>query len=97
MIPIPNGYCRMLSDGLDFSPRRFSTETLPERRRVAFWREVFGRQVTRLDIASRSSDPFNAAAVMRAMPGLRSISFVSTAAHLERPPNMVADGDDACW
>jgi hypothetical protein len=29
------------------------------------------------------------------MPGLRSTSFASTAAHLERPTNMVADGDDA--
>src|SRR5215813_685259 len=85
----------MVSDGLDFSPRRFSTETLPEQRRVSFWREVFGRQLVRLDIAARSSDPFNAATVVRAMPGLRSTSFASTAAHLERPTNMVADGDDA--
>jgi AraC-like DNA-binding protein len=85
----------MPSDGLDFSPRRFSTDTLPEQRRVAFWREVFGRQAVRLDIASRSSNPFNAAAVVRAMPGLRSTSFASAAAHLERPTNMVADGDDA--
>jgi AraC-like DNA-binding protein len=67
----------MPSDGLDFSPRRFSTDTLPEQGRVAFWREVFGRQAVRLDIASRSSNPFNAAAVVRAMPGLRSTSFAS--------------------
>src|SRR5262249_12665318 len=85
----------MVSDGMYFSPRRFSTETLPEQRRVAFWREVFGHQLVRLDIASRSSDPFNAATVVRAMPGLRSTSFVSTAAHLQRPTNMVVDGDDA--
>jgi len=85
----------MVSGGLDFAPRQFSTNTLPEQKRVPFWREVFGREVVRTDIASRSSDPFNAKAVLRAMPGLRSTSFVSTPAHLERSKNMVADGDDA--
>ena len=66
-----------------------------EQKRVPFWREVFGRQAVRLDMNSRSSEPFNAKALVRAMPGLRSTSFVSAAARLERPTNMVADGDDA--
>jgi AraC-like DNA-binding protein len=85
----------MPSHGLDFSPRRFSTTKLPEKNRVPFWREVFGRQAVRLDIESRSNGSFNAEAMIRALPGLRSASFVSTPAHLERPNNMVADGDDA--
>jgi len=37
----------MPSHGLDFAPRRFSTATLPEGKRLPFWREMFGRQATR--------------------------------------------------
>jgi len=69
--------------------------TLPEQERVPFWREVFGRQAVRLNIESRSPSPLEAQAVMRALPGLRSASFVSTAAHLVRPTSMITDGDDA--
>jgi AraC-like DNA-binding protein len=87
--------CCMRLDGLDFAPRRFSTTKLAERHRIPFWCDVFGRQVVRLNIESRSDDPLEADAVIRALPGLRSASFVSKAAHLERPLNMVADGDDA--
>jgi len=85
----------MRSDGLDFAPRRFSTTKLAERDRIPFWCDVFGRQVVRANIESRSDDPFEAEAAIRALPGLRRASFVSKAAHLERPLNMVADGDDA--
>ena len=87
--------CCMRSDGLDFAPRRFSTTKLAERDRIPFWCDVFGRQVVRANIESRSDDPFEAEAAIRALPGLRRASFVSKAAHLERPLNMVADGDDA--
>jgi len=95
MLPILNEDCPMSSEGLDFAPRRFSTNMLPEQRRVPFWREVFGRQLVRLDIESRSGDPFEAEAEIRALPELCSVSFASTAARLERPRNMLADGDDA--
>jgi hypothetical protein len=79
----------------EFAPRRFSTSQLAEKSRILYWREMFGHQAVRLDIESRSSEPFHAEAVMRGMPGLRSTSFVSDPAHLVRPKSMVADGDDA--
>ena len=85
----------MPSDGLDFAPHRFSTTAVPERRRVPYWREVFGRKLVRLDIEPRSSDSLEAEAEIRSLPGFRSTSFVSAAAHLERPTHMLADGDDA--
>jgi len=85
----------MLAGELDFTPRRFSTAAIQERARVAYWRETFGRQTARCDIESTSNDPLKAEAVTRALPGLRSTSFVSTPAHLERTMQMVADGDDA--
>jgi AraC-like DNA-binding protein len=85
----------MPSEGLDFEPRPFSTNLLPERDRIPFWREVFGRQIVGVDIESRSNDAFEAQVVIRAIPGLRSTSFASTAAHFERPSSMLSDGDDA--
>src|SRR5262245_12956350 len=85
----------MPSGELNFAPRRFSTTTVPEQKRVEFWREMFGREAVRLDIESRSNDPFRAEAVMRALPGLRSTSFASSPAHLERPKSLIRDADDA--
>ena len=85
----------MPSDRLNFAPRRFSTALLPERERLAYWREMFGRQVAHCDIESRSNGPFKAESVVRGLAGLRSVSFVSAPAHVVRPMNMVADGDDA--
>jgi AraC-like DNA-binding protein len=85
----------MSSPGLDFTPRRFSTTALPERKRVPFWREMFGRQAVRLDIEPRSNHAFVAEAIVRSLQGLRSISFASAPADLERTRRMVADADDA--
>jgi AraC-like DNA-binding protein len=56
---------------------------------------VFGRQVVRSDIESRSSGSFEAEAVVRGLPGLRSTSIVSAPARLERSLSMLADGNDA--
>src|SRR5262249_5053164 len=84
-LPMPSG-------GLDFAPHRFSTTAVPERRRVPYWREVFGRKLVRVDIEPRSSDSLEAEAEIRSLPGFRSTSFVSAAAHLERPTHMLADG-----
>jgi AraC-like DNA-binding protein len=80
---------------LDFAPRQFSTATLSFRERIPFWREVFGRQAVRLDIESRAGDAFEAQAVIRSVNGLRSTTFESAAAHLERRQDMIRDGDDA--
>jgi AraC-like DNA-binding protein len=85
----------MPSGGTDFAPLRFSIGPLPERDRVPFWREVFGRQIVHVDIEPLSDDGFEAEAKLRPLPGLRSVSFVNSAARFVRPPKLVADGDDA--
>jgi AraC-like DNA-binding protein len=81
-----------LSKGLDFGPRYFSTNSLPEPYRMKFWREVIWRQVLRTEIELRSNNAFEAEAVLRAMPGLYSISIASNAAHFRRPKGMILDG-----
>jgi AraC-like DNA-binding protein len=57
---------------------------------------VFGQQAARSDIEPRAGDAFEAQAVIRAVNGLRSTSFASSAAHAERRQDMIrGDGDDA--
>jgi AraC-like DNA-binding protein len=85
----------MPPDQLGFASRRFSTSALAEPQRARFWREVFGREIVRLDIEPRSKGPFEAQAIVQALPGLLRASFVSAPAHLERSSNMLADSNDA--
>jgi AraC-like DNA-binding protein len=85
----------MLSPGPGSAPVRFSTRRLPERQRVPIWCEAFGRQVVRVNIEPLSDHPFAAEATVRALLGLRSMTFVGSPARNERPANLIADGDDA--
>jgi AraC-like DNA-binding protein len=84
----------MPSEPTDFAPLRFSTDALPPRERVPFWREWFARKIVRVDLEPLSDEQFEATATLRAWPGLRSISWVSSPAHIARPRAVIADGDD---
>src|SRR5260370_16861543 len=88
--PNPRRICRMPSAGSDPAPLRFSTDALPQRERVPFWREVFGRQVVRCDIEPARGHPFEAAAMVHALPGLRHTSFASSAARNPPPATILA-------
>jgi AraC-like DNA-binding protein len=85
----------MPSGDTDFAPLRFSIGELPVRERVPFWREVFGRQIMRVEIEPLSDAPFEVDATLRALPGLSTLSGFSAAAHYHRTPQLAADGDDA--
>jgi hypothetical protein len=70
---------RTTADAADFSspvePLHFDTAALPGDDRLAMWREVFGRQVTRLDIAPLERDvPYRSELVALQLPDL-SISY----------------------
>lgn len=49
---------------------RFSTRDLPPSERVPFWREVFARQICRVDIEPQPDCPLEADATMLGMPGI---------------------------
>jgi AraC-like DNA-binding protein len=85
----------MASEPTDCVPLRFSTDALPPRERVPFWRDWFARKVVRVDLALLSDQHFEAVATLRAWPGLRSISWVSAPALMARPRDVIADGDDS--
>src|SRR3984893_4714580 len=74
---------------------RFSTDALPERDRLAIWREVFGRYVVKVEIEPLGTDGFSQSATLRNLPGLSLASMSSTGNRAARTPQLIADGNDS--
>jgi AraC-like DNA-binding protein len=74
---------------------RFSTDALPERDRLAIWREVFGRYVVKVEIEPLGTDGFSQSATLRNLPGLSLASMSSTSIRAARTPQLIADGNDS--
>lgn len=73
----------------------FSTRELPADERVPFWREVFGRQVCRVEIEPEPDIPIDTDTTMLVMPGLGLAWCESTTpACWKRTPEHVKDGTD---
>jgi AraC-like DNA-binding protein len=85
----------MQAGAAKFAPLRFSTRKIPERERIASWREEFGRRLLRVDIEPASDLPFHAEAALRALPGLRTISFTGSATRYDRDRALARGGDGA--
>jgi AraC-type DNA-binding domain-containing proteins len=83
-----------MTDPESFATVRFSTADLPENMRVATWREHYGHNVLRADIAPVDDASFDAAVVSRTLPGLQLVSGRFTAARIIRTREMIADGND---
>jgi len=49
--------------------RKLSTDALPERDRLAVWREVYGRLMFNMEIDPIGDDPFRAEVALRSLPG----------------------------
>ena len=75
--------------------RRFTTDALPESRRLPIWREEFGRTLVNVDIEPISNEAIHAEATMRALPGLRTLSFHGSSMCFARTKAMAAAGDDS--
>jgi AraC-like DNA-binding protein len=73
---------------------RFSTAELPDRERLPVWREVFGRQVVKVDMEPIGDAPFHSDADIRLLPGLSISSNRISANRIKRTPQLVADGSD---
>ena len=69
----------------------FSTRNLPEKERVPYWREVFGRHVIRVDFTPQSDARFEADASLLSVPGLRAHwSVYKGAAQLRRTKDLIS-------
>ncbi len=74
----------------------FSTRGMPEKERVPYWREVFGRHIIRVDFTPKSDAPFEAEASLWAVPGLRAHwSRYRGAAQLRRTRELISQTDES--
>jgi AraC-like DNA-binding protein len=85
----------MAAPSTDVALLRVSTRNIPEQKRTPFWREVFARQVCRLEFEPLSEGPLDVDATLLALPGL-SIGWCLSAksARWSRTAELVKDGDD---
>jgi AraC-like DNA-binding protein len=79
---------------LDFSPVRYSTDDLPERDRIAAWREFIGPRIFSAEIQPIVDAPFRAEVTVRLLPGIALMSATSSPARYSRNARLLADGRD---
>ena len=77
----------------DYRIDRFSSDDLPERDRLAFTREVYGRVIVKHDIEPHPDSPFYWRSALRRLPGLGIASTICSGVHTERTPSQI-DSDD---
>ena len=74
---------------------RISTDALPARDRVAGFRELFGREIMRLEIEALPGAPFSVDMAMRIVPGLGIMQATHSPQRLGRTRQLITDGDDS--
>lgn len=73
---------------------RISTDAIPSKDRVEVAREIFGRQMLRLELEESSDAPFRANLKLQAMPDLRIVSGPFSSARISRTRALLSDGND---
>ena len=71
-----------------------STSDLPERNRLAMWREIYGRGITNVDIEPIGDGPFHAEVTFNLLPGVSIAAGSRSPAHYRVPPALVGRGND---
>ncbi len=84
----------MASAGDDSGLFRFATADLPERDRLAIFREQFGRKIARFEFEPLTDD-FHADIRVRAVAGLGLASVDHSLMRVGRTRELLADGDDS--
>jgi hypothetical protein len=72
----------------------FSTDDLPEKDRVAMWREHYGRAMLRVEIEPAEGGLFEACMILHILLGLHLLSSKLSAARITRTRELIADGND---
>src|SRR6478736_8665952 len=83
----------MLMNPDGFSTVRFSTADLPEKDRVAMWREHYGRMAMKLDIEPINDAPLECAILIRVLPGVQIMSTAMSPSRITRTREFLADGN----
>jgi AraC-like DNA-binding protein len=76
-----------------FSTLRFSTADLPEKDRVAMWRDHYCRMMMKLDIEPLNDAPLECSILTRALPGVQLMSTAMSPARVTRNREFLADGN----
>src|SRR5438132_116122 len=63
----------MTAQPLPFAPLHISTDAFPAHRRLAMWREIYGRTIAKFDIEPINDMPFRAGVTLRLLPGYLGI------------------------
>ena len=83
-----------MSVSLDSSVVRFSTADLPEKNRIALWREQYGRLAMKLDIEPVDEAGFDCAVVARSLPDVQLLSAAMSPLRVTRTRELISDGND---
>src|SRR5262245_48426063 len=78
----------------EFTPVRFALRDLPERDRIPFWREVFGRKIVRCEIDPPDEGAFELEATLRELPGLHVFHGRGARGTYHRTRALISDGRD---
>jgi AraC-like DNA-binding protein len=71
-----------------------STEMFPDEKRLAMWREVYGRGIAQVDIEPLSDAPFHAEVTFHHLPDVAIASGSRSAAHYRVTRELANDGRD---
>jgi AraC-like DNA-binding protein len=77
-----------------FGTVRYSSADLPEKDRVAIWREQFGRKVLKLDIEPLSETSFECSVALRELPGVQMMSTAMSPVRITRRREFLADSNE---
>src|SRR5258707_8209308 len=72
----------------------FSTDFLPERDRIAYWREHYGQVMLRVDLEPVKDIAFEARMSSMTLPGLQLMEASASPAIISRSGKYLADGND---
>src|SRR4051812_22223346 len=84
----------LMSPPDSFSSVRFSTTHLPERDRIAMWREHYGHTIFRAELEPVCVASFRAVVISRALPDLHLRYGALSAIRITRTQQFLADGND---
>lgn len=83
-----------MQDLSPFQRVRISTEDFPEQKRIAMWREVYGRGVTNCDIEPLHDIPFRADVAFSLLPGVTIVAGSRTPATYRVTRELAGRGND---
>jgi AraC-like DNA-binding protein len=75
-------------------PLSVSTQTFPEEKRLAMWREIYGRNIGNFDIEPIGGTPFHADVIFHPLPGIGIAIGSRSAAHYRVTRELAGRGRD---